>query len=574
MQTKEINLKTAYIRKALLEAGYASDFIIEFDGTYFHMYGRLKSKKGFDMYYAPSTNQVTQAIPYTSKKMPISTRTIYLLATAGFHAWQEVGQAIILTPGINPIKDVAYTKENILKAISDAEQVIKSEPAKQTNQPTNSRRDIEVKIEYPVDIPNVSFRTNKENFWHDTGKNMANCNSGYIHIGSDVINYRIRYGETCKSRIKGTPKELEDLIKDEAPRRLSNGSQIITIQGKSPEFWANYYYHINQGYTEVKTNLKKADKSQRKFATNAYEELWGILSTKAKEFLENTVPSDITISEDALAEAKWILMQMEQMDTVEDINGAMDMMVNLIPRVAKKDTLYLKDINKLHSLLAREERVLQSVEAKLLDERPAMNADTTFDPLGVEVDYPCSAEMNFVKSKIFGSKIKDIERHARLVKVFKIRNNHADSQLQEYQMETGHTQTSFLWHGSKAGSWASILKNGLTAKPWDLKGAKYSTSGSAFGNGIYLAGTPYKSLGYTDIAKNKIGILGLFETVTQSKYRVHSSGWYTYDDVNANGHDILFAKGGFYFRGDRDEYVVFDNRNIAPRYILVFDLKG
>ena len=572
MNKKEINLNLSFIRKILLEAGYTSDFVVEYADNYFHMYGRLKSKKGFDLYYNPSTNEVAQVMPYTSKKMPIDEREIYKLATAGFQALQEIGQPIIFTPGIQPLGDVTITKQGILKAVSQPEEVPKKEVQK-SNSVQAGPRDLEVKIEYPQDIPNVTFRTNLENFWQDTGKYMAKANSGYIHIGNDTVTYRIRYGETCKSKFKGLPQNLESRIKEEELRTLTNGTEHITIKGKSHEFWANYYYYINQGYKETRTQSSRTTSINRKFKTNAYEELWGILSTKAKEYLEQTVPSGITVTEESLAEAKWLLKQMEQMTDITDINGAMDMMTDLIPRIATKESLYARDMHDLHSILAREERVLQSIEAKLLEDTPATEENENFDPLGVEVLYPTAKETAFVKSRIFGSRIKNIEVHAHLVKIFKICDTQADQQLQTYQRETGHSQTSYLWHGSKACSWASILKNRLTAKPWDVSGAKYSTSGSAFGNGIYLAGTPYKSLGYTDIARNKVGILGLFEIVTQNKFQVHRSGWYTYNHVNEQGYDILFAKGGFYFRGDRDEYVVFDNRNIAPRYIVIFELR-
>ena len=97
--------------------------------------------------------------------------------------------------------------------------------------------------------------------------------------------------------------------------------------------------------------------------------------------------------------------------------------------------------------------------------------------------------------------------------------------------------TVYLYHGSCAENWHSIMSNGLKIG----SKSKYFLNGAAHGNGIYLSNDINLSLGYSggirgisSIAKEEGGnmILAIFQVINNHKW--HKSGSiYVVDDENA-----------------------------------------
>jgi ubiquitin-protein ligase len=105
--------------------------------------------------------------------------------------------------------------------------------------------------------------------------------------------------------------------------------------------------------------------------------------------------------------------------------------------------------------------------------------------------------------------------------------------------------TVYLYHGSSAENWYSIMSNGIKIG----SKSKYFLNGAAYGNGIYLSNNINMSLGYSSMGiqhkhKDESGnmILAIFQVINNPKW--HKSG---------------------------NIYVVDDENDLALRYLLVFN---
>lgn len=93
-------------------------------------------------------------------------------------------------------------------------------------------------------------------------------------------------------------------------------------------------------------------------------------------------------------------------------------------------------------------------------------------------------------------------------------------------INTNSTPTGYLFHGSRAGNWFSIVRNGLK----NCSKSKLMTAGAAYGNGIYLSDDINLSFGY-GLSGTK-SVVGIFEVVDHQKYK-KANTIYVVDDENA-----------------------------------------
>jgi ubiquitin-protein ligase len=85
-------------------------------------------------------------------------------------------------------------------------------------------------------------------------------------------------------------------------------------------------------------------------------------------------------------------------------------------------------------------------------------------------------------------------------------------------------ETCYLYHGSSAENWYSIMRNGLKVG----SKSKYFRNGAAYGNGIYLSNTISLSFGYS--AGDKI-IVAVYEVIgNKSQYRKAENIYVVEDD--------------------------------------------
>lgn len=106
----------------------------------------------------------------------------------------------------------------------------------------------------------------------------------------------------------------------------------------------------------------------------------------------------------------------------------------------------------------------------------------------------------------------------------------------------------FLWHGSGATKWYSILRNGLK----NYSNTKRMTCGAAYGPGIYLASCNSISLSYVQTApnpyinsthfKNQVHLLALCEVANVPELKDHGNNIFTLQNEDAIVTRVLFVQ--------------------------------
>lgn len=111
--------------------------------------------------------------------------------------------------------------------------------------------------------------------------------------------------------------------------------------------------------------------------------------------------------------------------------------------------------------------------------------------------------------------------------------------------------TVYLYHGSRAENWYSIMANGIKIG----SKSKYFLNGAAYGNGIYLSNDINLSLGYSG-TKGNVYVNNPSKTSTDDKNMILA----IFQVIN----NPKWFKGG-------TVYVVDDEKALALRYLLIFN---
>lgn len=125
--------------------------------------------------------------------------------------------------------------------------------------------------------------------------------------------------------------------------------------------------------------------------------------------------------------------------------------------------------------------------------------------------------------------IKDHEgqRRARVENFWHVVHEPTAKRYDAYRANDLRYQERLYFHGSRNQNWMSILNTGLLIRPPGV-----STNGSMFGDGLYFADQPMKSLGYSDMAdigrwavgNDQRGFLALFKVNVGRQYHLKNSG--------------------------------------------------
>lgn len=88
-------------------------------------------------------------------------------------------------------------------------------------------------------------------------------------------------------------------------------------------------------------------------------------------------------------------------------------------------------------------------------------------------------------------------------------------------------KSTYLFHGSAAENWHSILRNGLK----NYSGTAKQTNGAAFGSGIYLAKNSSISMGYSRRSKSGFSVISIAQVIDAERYNKNkSAGIYVVPD--------------------------------------------
>ena len=129
----------------------------------------------------------------------------------------------------------------------------------------------------------------------------------------------------------------------------------------------------------------------------------------------------------------------------------------------------------------------------------------------------------------FGSKNNSADRVIRETDVWEksdliVFNVTHDAELEDRFNKVENS--TYLYHGSPAYNWHSILRNGLK----NYSGTTKQSHGAAYGQGIYLAGNSATSMGYSRIGSLKFSVIAIAQVIDASKYNKRNSGIYVVPD--------------------------------------------
>lgn len=121
----------------------------------------------------------------------------------------------------------------------------------------------------------------------------------------------------------------------------------------------------------------------------------------------------------------------------------------------------------------------------------------------------------------------DGQRRARLENFWHVVHEPTAKRYDAYRANDSRYQERLYFHGSRNQNWMSILNTGLLIRPSGV-----STNGSMFGDGLYFADQPMKSLGYSDMTgvgrwasgSDRRGFLALFKVNVGRQYHLKNSG--------------------------------------------------
>ena len=357
------------------------------------------------------------------------------------------------------------------------------------------------------------------------------------------------------------------------------------VEYERKHYWFLYFEKLSKNYTDETTVMKdtvtviKHASDNDYQITNINEELYSILLSYAEHHVkESLIETQISIKQVEKARKLFEILQTKK--TPKGFNTQLQELMKLSPRKRNwkagesVQQFLAKSTNDFPTILEREEDLLLAMEAVAYNderkkqkqqERELLNKAPSFMDYDIDVIEPSKEEVDFVKKHISS----DVCNQYKL-KVYKVLPKKQNANFNEYLHKT-HSEVKYLWHGSRCENWASIVKNSLYCPV-------NATNGRMFGNGIYLAPSIRKSLGYTDGGywaggqKKQSQILGLYKTAYNPLTYSKGTSW-SYDkdyktETLSSNHTCLHAKSGDF--GLRNDEVIFYNNNaVCLEYLIM-----
>ena len=348
-------------------------------------------------------------------------------------------------------------------------------------------------------------------------------------------------------------------------------------------YWWLYYEKLSKLYTDETFSLKKKDviytegkqviKKADKF-NDVNEELYATLMKFANNYVEATLVNKfVTLRQ--VKKARKLFEELQQRKTVSGFNNKMIELMKLSPRqrnwkAGESVKMFMAEsVSDFANIIDREEDLILAMEAIAYDDNKKepqviIQKNPSFKDFEIDVRVATNDEKQFVLSH-FNATIPNN------ITVYKVNPSKQNKLFEDYQ-KNHQSKTEYFWHGSRCSNWASIVKNSLYCPV-------SATNGRMFGNGIYLAPSAQKSLGYTDGGYWAGGnahkqILGLYKTAYDPLLYSKGTCWscsrdYKGETLSANK-TCLHAKGGD-FGLRNDEVIFYDNSAVCLEYLVMID---
>jgi poly [ADP-ribose] polymerase len=394
-------------------------------------------------------------------------------------------------------------------------------------------------------------------------------------------------------------KFYEMIEKENGTIELYNGriqASRVKQEDKPSSHWDKIYKSkLNKQYTDC-TSFR----SVKEESNNSKDSKYKALSNSNIEAFINKLQSYAGDSVNANYSVKAVnvtqLMIDEAQSVINDItnklklktdivylNDRLQYLFTIIPRKMRnvRDNLFEK-INDKDALdiatkkLAKEQDILDSMAGQViqnvstssvLDNSEKINK-TILEDLSLTLEDGTDKDYDFVRKYMKDYDNSDASR--QLYKVFKASNLKTEETFQNWIKNQKNKNTTLFWHGSRSQVWWYIYQQGLVIRP-------SAANGSYYGRSLYFADKYAKSRGYSSLSgsywtngSNSEAFLGIFEVHTgnQKVYLKHEPECYnlTYDFINKQGFDSVFAKGGADLRNN--EYMVYKDNQATIRYLI------
>lgn len=173
---------------------------------------------------------------------------------------------------------------------------------------------------------------------------------------------------------------------------------------------------------------------------------------------------------------------------------------------------------------------------------------------GVSIVPASVKEKNMVTNHILPS------LRSKIIEIYKVTNEITRNNFDNYCKENAIKKTKYLWHGSKASNWKSLLSEGFS-----LNKSKNSGCFSAE-KGIYLATSANKSYNYTDKLEDNSRILALVKTAYGKPLDTFSPFGFTKEIMELKNKNCVHAHTGSSL--ENDEIIFFDENALNIEYLV------
>lgn len=187
------------------------------------------------------------------------------------------------------------------------------------------------------------------------------------------------------------------------------------------------------------------------------------------------------------------------------------------------ESYLLQDMKYKFKLLENEKELLDIMKGQVEIDNIEKNSKkdnnsinkTILEVLGIQIKPIAKKDKEVIKKKLG-------KASHRLKNAWVVINEKTNTNYKKYKENFKPKKEVLYWHGSRNENWWNILSHGLLLNP-DAK-----ITGKMFGNGIYFACNPQKSIGYTSIngsywanGNSKTGFMGLYETTYSNPLHVN-----------------------------------------------------
>lgn len=328
-----------------------------------------------------------------------------------------------------------------------------------------------------------------------------------------------------------------------------------------------YDEKIRRGYIDVTKYHKKTKRSNYKEIEDEeirdfFLRIEGYSNTALKE---NYLESYDNVNQEMLNEAKSILEDFTEEDSMNETNEKLMSLFRVIPRKMHDVSEYLlHDGVSLNEVLLREWDLFRVMEARVSQNNVFVEPEhTILDSLGVEIKAVHDGEELYMIRKLLSK-----ESQGLLRKAFLVQNKKTDERFNEYMKKYGYSDNDihYYFHGSRNENWYGLIKSGPLLMPKNVV-----ITGKAFGNGIYFANRARKSLGYTSLrgsywahGNSKRGYMGIYKVIYNNPKHVKVHGNYSLRNIRP--HDAVFAHKGLDLQND--EIIIYREAQATLKYIL------